>query len=305
MELTMVVRTPPLQSLRACEAAARLGSFTRAAEELGLTQGAVSHHVKALEGELGVPLFLRLPRKTVATAEGRRLAEAVRAGLERIAEAAASLKSERDERALTVSVLPGFAVKWLFPRLISFDQRHPEIRVSISASAELADFAAGEADLAIRYGRGRYAGLLVERILDDEMFPVCSPALAAGNPPLNRPEDLARHVLLHDDIPAVDGVRPGWRLWLERVGAGQVAPAANRQFGQSNMVLQAAMAGLGVALGRGALVADDLAQGRLVRPFGPAVPSGFAYYVVCPHQAAESPKVAAFRAWLRDEAGRF
>jgi LysR family glycine cleavage system transcriptional activator len=145
----------------------------------------------------------------------------------------------------------------------------------------------------------------VERILDDEMFPVCSPALAAGDPPLDQPEHLARQVLLHDEIPAVDGVQPGWRRWLEQVGAGQVTPAANRRFGQSNMVLQAAMAGLGVALGRSALVADDLAEGRLVRPFGPAVSSGFAYYIVCPHQTAESHKVAAFRAWLKDEAGRF
>ena len=297
-----MIRVPPLQSLRACEAATRLGSFTRAAEELGLTQGAVSHHVKALERRLGVALFLRLPRRTEPSPEGRRLARAVREGLQGIAEVAEALRRGGAERALTVSVLPGFAVKWLFPRLIRFDQRHPEIQVSIAAGAQLADFAAGQASIAIRYGPAPSPGLRVEPLLTDDMFPVCSASLLAGSKPLARPEDLAHHILLHDDIPAVGGVQPGWRLWFARAGLSPVAPAGERRFGQSNMVLQAAIEGLGVALGRSALVADDLAAGRLVRPFGPAVPSGFAYRLVCPRETAETPNIKRFRAWLLEEA---
>ena len=297
----MLKDIPAVPALRAFEAAARLGSFTAAAEELGVTQGAISQHVKALEKYMDGPLFLRLPRGVVPTPEGRRAAEAVRDGLERIV---AALGPSEPERALTVSVLPGFAVKWLFPRLIKFDQQHPEIEVSISTSARPLDFAGGEADLAIRYGRGGYPGLAVEHLLDDDMFPVCSPRLLEDGAPLRGAEDLGDHVLLHDEIKEIDGIRPGWESWFRDCGLRPPEIANHRRFGQSNMVIQAAIEGMGVALGRHPLAIDDLSAGTLVRPFGAAVPTGFAYYLVCPRGALDRPKVKVFRDWLHAEAAR-
>ncbi len=297
----MFKNVPTVPALRAFEAAARLGSFTAAAEELDVTQGAVSQHVKALEKYMDRPLFLRLPRGATLTPEGRRAAEAVRDGLERIATA---LGPGESERALTISVLPGFAVKWLFPRLIKFDQQHPEIEVSISTSARMMDFAGGEADISIRYGRGGYPGLAVEHLLDDAMFPVCSPRLLEDGPALRDVDDLEHHVLLHDEIREIDGIQPSWVSWFHHCGLRAPRAVNHRRFGQSNMVIQAAIEGMGVALGRGPLAIDDLSAGHLVRPFGAAVPSGFAYYLVCPRGALDRPKVKVFRDWLHAEAAR-
>jgi LysR family glycine cleavage system transcriptional activator len=290
---------PTMPALRAFEAAARLGSFTAAAEELGVTQGAISQHVKTLEKSSNLSLFMRMSRGVVTIPEGRRAVEAVRDGLERISGA---LGPGASERALTVSVLPGFAVKWLFPRLIKFDQRHPEIEVSISTSARLIDFASGEADISIRYGRGGYPGLAVEYLLGDDMFPVCSPRLIEDGPPLCGVEDLGNHALLLDEIKEIDGISPGWASWCRQSGLRPPPMANHRHFGQSNMVIQAAIEGMGVALGRYSLAIDDLIAGHLVRPFGVTVPSGFAYYLVFPRGAMDRPKVKAFRDWLHAEA---
>lgn len=295
----MFENLPPLPCLRAFEAAARLESFTAAAAELKITQGAVSQHVKTLERQMGLALFSRQPRGAVLTAEGRRIFAVVREGLDRLAE---GFERPDTERTLVVSALPGFTVKWLFPRLIKFDQQHPNIEVSISSEGRLVEFRRGEADCAIRYGRGDYPGLAVEHLLNDDMFPVCSPELLKGRKPLRGPEDLDRHVMLHDEIRAIDGVQPGWQSWFRQTGTQMPKTANHRRFGQSNMVIQAAMEGMGVALGRQSLAIDDLVAGRLVRPFGAAVPSGFAYYLVYPREAARQPNVAAFRAWLHAEA---
>lgn len=290
---------PPFHVLQAFEAAARCGSFTAAAADLGLTQGAVSQRIKALEEHVGRPLFVRLPRGNELTLEGRQILEGVRDALERLS---LVLRTAAADRTVTVSVLPGFAVKWLFPRLIRFDQQHPEIEVSIATSAQLLTFNSGEADLAIRYGRGNYPGLVVEPLLEETMFPVCSPRLLAEGPPLRGPEDLRHHVLLHDDVKNIDGIQPGWASWLRQVGAEEPRPMNRRRFGQSNMVIQAAIEGLGVALGRSPLTVDDLAARLLVRPFGAAVPSGFSYYLVYPRNAPASEKVRVFRDWLLEEA---
>lgn len=301
MTVSPLLHLPPISALRAFEAAARLRSFTLAAEELGLTQSAISHQVRGLEDHLGFELFQREPRRIATTAKGERLALAVRDGLGVVARAIVDLTKTDAGPHLVVSTLAGFAVKWLFPRLIRFDERHPKIELSIATTGQLADFSAGEADVAIRYGTGRYSGLYVEKILDEDMFPVCSPKLLRGPKALNKPADLAHVPLLHDDIIKLDGHLPGWRLWLNAAGASNVDPAKGRRFGQSNMSIQAAIEGLGVALGRTPVVADDLAAGRLVKPFDLTVPSGYAYYFVCPPRSIDRPKVAAFRAWLLAE----
>lgn len=292
---------PPFHVLQAFEAAARCGSFTAAAAELGLTQGAVSQRIKALEEHVGRPLFVRLPRGNELTLEGQQILEGARDALERLS---LVLRAAAADRTVTVSVLPGFAVKWLFPRLIRFDQQHPEIEVSIATSAQLQAFNSGEADIAIRYGRGNYPGLVVEPLLEEMMFPVCSPRLLFEGPPLRSPADLRHHVLLHDDVKNIDGIQPSWSSWLRQVGAEEPRPMNRRRFGQSNMVIQAAIEGLGVALGRGPLTVDDLAARLLVRPFGAVVPSGFSYYLVYPRKALASEKVRVFRDWLLEEARR-
>jgi LysR family transcriptional regulator, glycine cleavage system transcriptional activator len=301
MSLPLLLHLPAISALRAFEAAARLKSFTLAAEELGLTQSAISHQVHGLEEQLGFELFHREPRRISLTAKGDTLAQSVREGLGIVARTIRELTKIDTGPVLVVSTLAGFAVKWLFPRLIRFDERHPQIELSIATTGQLADFAAGEADVAIRYGTGRYPGLHVERILGEEMFPVCAPKFLRGPKALRKPADLARVPLLHDDIVKLDGHAPGWRLWLDAAGASDVDASKGRRFGQSNMSIQAAIEGLGVALGRAPLVADDLAAGRLVRPFETSVPSGYDYYFVCPPRALDHPKIAAFRAWIRAE----
>ncbi|MBI1245500.1 MAG: transcriptional regulator GcvA [Alphaproteobacteria bacterium] len=293
---------PPISALRAFEAAARLKSFTMAADELGLTQSAISHQIHSLEDQLGFELFHREPRRIVLTVKGEKLATSVREGLGVVAQALRELTRMDSGPRLTVSTLPGFAVKWLFPRLIRFDERYPEIELAIATTGQLADFSAGEVDVAIRYGTGRYPGLHVEKILDEDMFPVCSPRLLKGAKALRAPGDLARTPLLHDDILQLDGRTPGWRTWLDAAGVSGVDISKGRRFGQSNMSIQAAIEGLGVALGRSPLVVDDLAAGRLVRPFDLSVPSGYAHYFVCPARALATPKIAAFREWVVDEA---
>jgi LysR family glycine cleavage system transcriptional activator len=268
---------------------------------LGLTQGAISHQVRGLEDLLGFELFQREPRRISTTVKGEKLALAVREGLGVVARSIVELTKNDAGPHLVVSTLAGFAVKWLFPRLIRFDELHPKIELSIATTGQLADFSAGEADVAIRYGMGRYPGLHVEKIMGEDMFPVCAPKLMRGPKALREPADLAQVPLLHDDIMKLDGHLPGWKLWLDAAGVANVDPSKGRRFGQSNMSIQAAIEGLGVALGRSPLVADDLASGRLVRPFDLAVPSGYGYFFVCPPRALDRPKIAAFRAWLLEE----
>jgi LysR family glycine cleavage system transcriptional activator len=293
---------PSIQSLKALEAAARHESFTRAAEELALTQGAVSHLIKGLEAQLGFLLFKRQPRRTIPTAKGLQLALAVREGLVQIGDTLQRLAQSSDKSVLNVSVYAGFAVKWLFPRLIRFEERHPEISLRISAIVQLAEEGTEEADVVIRYGTGRHPGMFVQRLLDEElMFPVCSPRKVRGRPPLRHPEDLAHHTLLHDDVERIGSVKPGWASWLKSAGAEAIDPALGVRYGLSTTTLQAAIEGLGVALGRSALVADDMAAGRLVCPFGPRVPSGFNYHFVCEREKARWPIVATFLDWLQTQ----
>ena len=290
-------RLPSLNALRAFEAAARHGSLSRAAAELHVTHSAVSHQIKALEAELGVPLFRRVGRGVEANAVGQQLEAALSDAFARIGRAV--LQARHGDRAgiLTVSVEPSFAVRWLVLRLGRFRSANPEIDLRLSATGELADFSREDVDAAIRHGRGGWAGLEAERLMDARVFPVCSPGLLANGPPLSRPEDLRHHTLLHEDNEHY------WREWLTAAGAAEVEVGRGPRFDDGHLALAAAGAGQGVALTDDALAAAELAEGRLVRLFATEIGTDKAYWLVYPPAAATRPKVAAFRAWLLAEVG--
>ena len=291
-----MARLPSLNGLRAFEAAGRHLSFTRAAEELHVTQAAVSHQIKGLETQLGVRLFRRSPRGLLLTDAGQTYLSDIRDAFHGLYQATDRLLSRDATGALTVSVLPSFASSWLVPRLPGFAAAYPDITLRITADDRKVNFDREDVDLAIRFGHGDYAGLHVDHFLNEEVFPVCSPALMRGPYPLREPSDLRHHTLLHDDLPT------NWAMWLKTVGANDVDAGRGPVFNDSSMVLQAAVGGQGVALGRSALAADDLAAGRLVRPFAVSLPVESAYYIVCPEGTANRRKVVAFRTWLMAEA---
>jgi len=285
-----------MNTLRAFEAAARHLSFTLAAEELHVTQAAVSHQIRTLEEALGVRLFRRLNRAIRLTEEGQEFVGEVRKALSHLATAVEKLAAPDAGGPLTVSLLPSFASKWLVPRLGRFRAKHPEIDVRISPSTGLTDFQRDDVDMAVRYGKGNYEGLHSVRLMTEDIFPVCSPALMTGQHPLKQPQDLRYHTLLHDDAN-VD-----WAAWLLMAGVEGVDPRQGPYFTDSGMVIQAAAEGQGVALARGALAAGDIESGRLIRPFDIAIPTEYAYYVVSPKATMHHPKIAAFREWLLEEA---
>lgn len=288
---------PPLKALHVFEVAGRHLSFTRAAEELHVTQAAVSHQIKKLEEKLGVKLFRRFNRRLLLTEEGQIYLPAVREALRHIGHATDQLLAKHRTGVLTVSVLPSFAAKWLVPRLHKFRDLYPDVDVRVSAFEWPVDFGRDEVDLAIRYGRGKWPGLQADPLLTEEVFPVCSPALVEGGNALLKPADLRHQTLLHDDYSRED-----WRIWLKAAGVTQVDPRRGLSFSHTSIMLEAAESGQGVALGRTPLVADDLARGRLVKPFDISLPADYAYYVVCPVEAADRPKITAFREWLLAEA---
>ncbi len=294
----MVRRLPSLNALRAFEAAARHLSFTRAAEELHVTQAAISHQVKALEEHLGRKLFRRLNRALLLTDDGQAYLPSVSRAFTLLNDATSDLLTKQAPGPLTVSALPSFAARWLVPRLGRFRQIRPDIDLRIDPSAALSDFTGGDVDVGIRYGRGKYPGMRADWLMTEDIFPVCSPALLEGPHPLQDPGDLEHQVLLHDDGHG------DWRTWLLAAGADRVDATRGPIFTDSSMLIQAAMAAQGVALARGVLAADELAAGRLVRPFTLSLPTEYAYYLVCPINTAEQPKIAAFRDWLLGEARR-
>lgn len=296
-------RLPPLGSLRAFVVAARHLSFARAAEELHVTAAAISQQIKQLEEFLGRPLFHRQGRSLQLTADGRACLPRLTEAFEGISEALAALPARDKGGALTVSVAPSFASKWLVPRLEKFKAAHPRIDVRISATNELVDFGTADVDCAIRYGAGNYAPLAVSRLMPEAVFPVCSPALADGTIRLDSPAALQHFTLLHDDSPDRDDSCPDWRMWLLAAGVTGVDPHAGPRFNQSSLVLDAAMAGQGVALAKARLAHNDLKSGRLVRPFGATEQRiAFAYYFICPPNKLALPRVKAFKEWLHEEA---
>jgi LysR family glycine cleavage system transcriptional activator len=291
----MTGRLPSLNGLRAFEAAARHLSFTNAAAELNVTQTAISHQIRRLEQELGVRLFVRQNRALTLTAEARDYLPGVRAAFNDLRLATDRLLRKDNDHVLTVSTLASLAAKWLLPRLSMFQEEHPGIDVRITTSTSLVDFKSGDVDAAIRYGRGQWPGLRADWLMADQLFPVCSPALVAGEKPLRCPEDLADRTLLHSS----GGYDDDWRLWLTAAG---LPPNISRQPGLTFdlifMTVQAAIDGIGVAMGRTSYVEADIAKGRLVVPFKIALPADAGFYLVSPEARAESPKLSAFRQWL-------
>ncbi len=297
----MTRRLPPLSALRAFEAAARHLSFTRAADELCVTQAAVSHQVKGLEALLGIQLFRRYNRRLELTRAGESYLPPLRDAFDMMATATRRLRPEENSGQLKVTTLQSFAAKWLIPRLARFQEQHPDIDPMISTSHRLVDLEAEEIDVAIRVSSGSHPGLHVVRLMDDLAFPVCAPRLLEGPHGLHKPVDLARHALLHDFSVSRDGDAPNWRNWLRRADVRGVDAEKGPAYNDTAMALQAAAAGQGVALGRRSLVIDDLKAGLLVRPFGPDMPTRYSWHFVCTPSGAEHPKVRAFLRWLQDE----
>jgi len=291
----MTARLPSLNGLRAFEAAARHLSFTLAASELNVTQTAISHQIRRLEEELGIRLFVRQNRALALTPQARDYLPGVRAAFNDLRLATDRLLRKDDDRVLTVSTLASLAAKWLLPRLTDFQEQHPGIDVRITTSTSLVDFQRDDVDAAIRYGRGQWPGLRADWLMADELFPVCSPSLLGGDKPLRRPEDLRNHPLLHTSNANSDD----WRLWLTAAGLpSDIARQPGITFDMIFMTIQAAIDGIGVAMGRTSYVQDDIAKGRLVVPFKIALPADAGFYLVSPEGRREAPKLVAFRDWM-------
>jgi LysR family transcriptional regulator, glycine cleavage system transcriptional activator len=296
----VAVPLPSLNGLCAFEAAARHGSFVRAAAELRVTKSALRHRIRRLEEQLGVPLFARQTQGLVLTPAGQAYLPDVRSAFASLRTATVELLRPPQARVLTVSATPTLAAKWLVPRLGAFHAAHPGIQVRINTSMRMVDFAREGIDMAIRYGRGIWPGLRADRLpMTEDVFPVCSPALLRGARPLRAPADLASHTLLY-----VDYERLEWQLWLDAACVpAEVARDLMRRgltFDVAYMALEAASDGLGVALGYAPYVGADIAAGRLVAPFDLSLPCsvGFDAYLVSPERMARMPEISMFRDWL-------
>ena len=292
----MALRLPPMQALRAFEAAASELSLTRAAHSLHLTHGAISHQIKALEADLGVRLFARAGRGIRLTDEGERFAQRVRGALNELANAVRELADRSNPRLLRISVTPSFAARWLLPRMARFAAAHPDIDLDVRASGLNVDFQRDDAEVAVRYGTGSWEGVASEHLLDERFFPVCSPKLAHGRLP-KVPADLARHTLLRSEDEF-------WQPWFAAAGLDWPEPDRGPIFNDTAHMMQAAVEGHGIVLARTSLLANDLRNGLLVRLFDIEVPGTRKYFLVYPPRLAHAPKIALFRQWLRDEIAR-
>jgi LysR family glycine cleavage system transcriptional activator len=295
-------RLPGLAALRVFEAAARHLSFSRAADELGVTPAAVSNQIRTLEDQMGVQLFIRTSRAVRLTGTGQILLSGVAEAFATLGRTFERIGGEASN-TLSVSTSPSFAAKWLVPRLDGFRRAHPGIDVRIDVSDNIVDLTTGEAQVGIRFGNGVYPNLRADRLFEEFVFPVCSPSLLRGPHPLRTPDDLRHHTLIHLEWQARGATWPDWRMWLLAAGARDVDASHGIHLSQYDLISQAAIAGQGVALGNTSLVGDDLAAGRLVKPFDLSLkaPAVFAYYLVAPLAIADRPLVAAFRAWVLDE----
>lgn len=290
----MSIRLPTLQTLQAFEAAARHQSYTRAAQELALTHGAISHQIATLEKRAGAKLFRREKNRMLLTEQGRVLLANVRQGL-MLLERAFDTRLRAPERvALTLSALPSFARCWLVPRLLDFEHRHPSIDLLVNPSSALADLEHDGIDLAIRYGGGRWPGLQQELLMEDELFPVCSPHYRGGRLPLT-PAGLADCHLIHNPWQP-------WEPWLHAAGLSLRESPRGVSYADASLLLDAAAAGQGIALARRVLAQRELAAGRLVQLFGLRIPDPNRYFMVWRHDNPRLDAVQRLREWLREQA---
>ena len=296
-----------LNALRAFEAAARHLSYVAAGDELGVTPAAVGQLVRGLEETLDVELFHRSrsgPARLVLTDAARSAVPDLQAGFDRLAAAVGRLRTRAAHITIHVAMPLAFADKWLLPRIHRFRAKHPDYDLRIDTNRQQKDFVTDRLDIAVWYGGGRWPGLRSTFLLGDEFFPVCNPTLVAGKPPPRRAEDLRHFPLVHDTSMATEGAFPTWRAWLRQAGVSGVDSERGLHIDDSAAVIRAAIAGGGVALGRSALVAGDLAEGRLVHPFGAPCRCELGYYAVHRPEDADEVPAAAFRDWLLDEARR-
>ncbi len=287
---------PYLNALRAFETAARHLSFTLAAKELNVTPAAVSHQVRLLEDRLGVKMFERHARGLWLTERGEMYFPYLRDAFKMIAEGTDLVLRLDAQRPLAVTMLPALAVRWFIPRLRDFQIRHPEIEVRMVTTERNIDFTREDIDCGIRYGTGSWPGLKADKLFEDRYIAVCSPELLTRDKPLQKPEDLRNHTLLHEQSDE------DWRYWLSALHIEGVDSSTGSIFDTSDLVLEAAAAGLGVALGSRVILQDDLDEGRLVMPFGDLTDENLSHWLVYPEGSRRKPKLAAFRRWLLNEA---
>ncbi len=298
-----MLKTLPFNALRTLEAVVRLRGFGRAADELNVTQSAVSQHIRHLEDWIGQRLLIRRGRQTLPTEAGERLARATREGFGMVESLCEDLRgtSKLQGAGILVGSPPGFAFLWLLPRLLNFDDSNPDISISLSTDPQSRDPDLAEADVYICYSAGGFPGLHAEQLMAERMSPVCAPKLAEK---LQSVGDLTAHTILQDNLETAD-MASNWDFWARECGISLPRFDRTRSYGQANLVVQAAAQGLGVAMGRGPLVADAVAEGTLVYPFPHIAQSQFSYWFVCAHDALASKPVQAFRTWLHEEAGAF
>jgi len=293
-----------LNALRAFEAAARLSSFSRAAEELHVSHSTISHHVKGLEKALGLELFFRRNRGVELTNAGETLFPVLKSSFDRISSTLETIRQRKDKAPLRVTATPSFANKWLIPRLRRFQEVHPGIEVQLQSSLELADFNRERLDVGIRTGWGEWPGLQAELLTPIHMTPVCSPRLLEGPSGIASPHDMRDFTLIHADVSPGIGILSEWHEWLAAAGASQVDCTHGLSFHDPGMALQAAVDGLGVAMGYVELASIDLAEGRLARPFKKEIRHPWSYYIVIPEDNVGDLQTGIFCDWLRAEIAR-
>ncbi len=285
-------KLPSLNALRAFESAARHLSFTKAAAELFVTQAAVSHQIKHLEEQLDTPLFRRLHRQLRLTDAGQILLPRISDALDIMAAGVERLRDDQREGGLTVSTLESIAATWLVPRLANFRALHPEINLSLAISDQLVDFERDNVDMALRYGGGGWPDVAVTKITDEDIFPVLAPSLLDKGPRLAKPADLLKFPLIFENLAET------WADWFAAAGIANAPVPGGTFLPHSNLVMQAVMAGEGVALGRSFLINPEITAGRLIKPFEIAVPAALSYYLVAPVGADKQPKIRAFQDWI-------
>ncbi len=288
----MARRLPPLNSLKSFEAAGRLLSFTRAAQELNVTQAAVSHQIKVIEAYLGVTLFVRAPRKLLLTEQGRELLPEVIEAFDKISNAIGAVRLEPSSKMVSVRLAPSFAAKWLSPRLKYFWLQYPEIDLCLYHAHPAVDFDREQIDIAVTYGKGDWPGVVADSILSLDFFPVCTPAFMSNDKPLSDINNLRYYTLLHDASYEC------WADWLKLAKIEEINAHKGSIIDDTNVLIQAAVDGQGVALGSKTFVHDLLDSGKLIKPFDITLVNDFAYYVVCPEAHLQNPSVRAFKDWL-------